>query len=389
MKELVKYDQQLVKKANREIILRMIREKKPISRAELAKLVGMSPTSVSRIVAELCDEGIIEESSVQKGGVGRRAILLSTNPQALYALSIQIDQDLARLGIVDLDSSIINSRELSFKDDQVDYRKIVEKLAQLSKEMIEEARIDKKRIVGLGMGIPGITDPERGKVIFSPQLGWKDKDLARDMEALLDLQVSVDNLTKLKALAENRFGSTGSSSKTAYISLGTGVGSALVIDGEIFKGVTNSAGEIGHTTVEPGGRLCECGRRGCLQTYITESALIKAARENKAVDSVAQIIDYAKEKEKWAEDILDKACTYMAVAVSNVICMYNPDRVILGGRLLDENPIIKDRLEEEVENIIWQPFKGSYEMICTSLGKSAGILGGATQVIDQYLYGRP
>ncbi|WP_279345669.1 ROK family protein, partial [Salmonella enterica] len=133
----------------------------------------------------------------------------------------------------------------------------VARIADIIEELILECDIDRRRIVGIGVGLPGIIDVEAGIVNFSVQLGWKNVQLAERLKELTGLQAVVDNELKVKALAERLKGSAYGSNRTVLLGFGNGVGSALILEGEIYRGVTNSAGEIGHTTVDPEGMMCD------------------------------------------------------------------------------------------------------------------------------------
>jgi predicted NBD/HSP70 family sugar kinase len=190
---------------------------------------------------------------------------------------------------------------------------------------------------------------------------------------------------KLKALSESIYGAARGSKKAALISIDNGVGSALTINGEIFRGDNNRAGEIGHTTIDPYGILCDCGRRGCLQTYIAEGALIQEANKVKQVSSVREIIDAANNNEIWAVNILDRTTTYISIAINNVLCMYAPDTVILSGKLIDKYPELVNMIEEKCTQFIWEHFRGTFKLVYSKLKDDSVIIGAATLALNTYL----
>lgn len=384
MTGIIKHDQELMKKNNRQIIIDLIREKRPISRADLAKLTNMSPTSVSRIVTELCELGLIKETELTSSGVGRKALLLDTVSNCTFVVSVELDQEMAKIAIVDFDANFIAEQYVYYNSQTMGWEGIIDKLCKSIEEIIEKTKIDKSKIIGVGFGIPGIIDTNKGIVVFSPQLGWKDIKLVSYIEKKLVYKTTIDNIIKLKALGENIHGSTKGYKRAALINFGTGVGSALIVNEEIYRGITNSAGEIGHTTIDPNGRLCHCGRRGCLQTYITDWALIQDAKMVKDVTDVKEIFTAASNEEGWAVDILDRLYTYVGIAVCDVIYMYNPDTVIISGKLIEEEPDMRDIIIDRVKELIWEPFKGTYNIKFSSLGDKSGVLGVATLVLDKY-----
>lgn len=385
MEQIIKHDQELMKKSNRKLILNLIREKRPISRADIAKVVNMSPTSVSRIVTELSDKGIVKETQLTSSGVGRKAILLDTVSDYKYTVSVELDKQAYMIGLVDFDSRIIDKVSLPYKEDPKDWKSLVSNVCESIKKMIVSHNIDESKLIGVGIGVPGIIDASKGLVLFSPQLGWKNVELKKYIEKCIGYKATIDNLIKLKALAENIHGSMKGSMRAALVNFGSGVGSALVVNKEIYRGVTNSAGEIGHTTVDPNGRLCDCGRKGCLQTYITEGALIGEANTFAKVKAVEEIFSAANRDEEWATNIIEKLYTYITIAVCNAINMYNPDIIIICGKIIEIEPKIFKEIKIRVENNVWEPFKDTYIMKTSNLGNDAVILGAATSVLDKYI----
>lgn len=385
MEKIKKHDQEYIKKQNKIMILNVIRNKRPISRADIAKITSMSPTSVGRIVGELEGIGLIRETELFSNGVGRKAMLLDIDAKSVLNIGVYLNRDVTRIGIVDFDGNIIKDETIKYSTSGIAPEVVIDNIADYIEKIINESNVDIEKINGIGIGIPGIIDFKHGKVVFSAQLGWKDIDVASRITKKLNIRTTIDNTVKLKALAESSQKAFEGSHRIALMSFGSGVGSALVIDGEIFRGNKNVAGEIGHTTVEPNGMLCECGRRGCLQTYIADSALIQEARKVSDVSSVRDIFDAANRKEDWAINILDMTATYISIAINNVLCMYNPDTVILGGRLIESNPEIVDLINKKCEKYIWDPFKGTFKIVYSKLKNDAVIIGAADLALNTYL----
>jgi len=385
MSEIVKHDQGLMRKSNKILILNLIREKRPISRAELAKITGMSPTSVSRIVSKLMEFGLIEETKLTSNGVGRKASLLDTNELSACSISIYLDLDSCIIGIVDFDGNLLKEERLTYDTENLIWTDIMNRVCETVKEMVKATAADHIKIVGLGVAVPGIVDTHRGVVVFSPQLGWTGVNLKKYLEEELGYRVVIENAIKAKALAEGIYGGAKDSSRAVYINFGSGVGSALITEDEIFRGTTNSAGEVGHTTMDPNGKLCDCGRRGCLQTYIADWALIQEAQMVKDVSTVGEIFEAYFSKEQWAVNIIKRLHTYIGVAICNVICMYNPDSVIIGGSLIQQDSNMEAIINKRVEELIWEPFSNTYQIKESKLGNKAGLLGMAELIFNDYI----
>ncbi len=386
MYRVVKHDQEMMRKINKGNILNLIREKKPVSRSDLAKITGMSPTSVGRIVTELIELGLIKETELASSHmVGRKALLLDTEPNSVYTVCIQLDEDVSRIGIVDFDGTVINECSCICDAHGINWNEFSDRICDEIEKLIAETHFDKSKIIGVGIGLPGLVDHTNGIVMFSPQLRWENVRLAEYFQNRLAHPVTIDNIIKAKALAENTYGSARGARRMVFIQFGTGVGSALIADNRIYRGVTNSAGEIGHTTINPDGRMCDCGRRGCLQTYITERALLQQARTIKNISGIDEIFEAYLKEESWAADIVNSLHTYISIAICNIICMYNPNTVIIGGKMIKQSPEIESIIKSKVDQQIWAQFKGSYEIRCSSLREHAGMLGMSILLVNKYI----
>ncbi|MEK5641067.1 sugar kinase [Paenibacillus rhizosphaerae] len=370
-----KHDQDYIRRKNRSTVFELIRKHSPLSRAEIARLTGMSPTTVSRIVSELYQQDFMHEIEQTTTGVGRKAVMLHVNPGSVLSVGVEIDRSGIRIGIVDLDGKVVHSTQVT-RDSRETPEATLERIASAIEELIQAEDIDRRKVVGIGVGLPGIVDYAGGSVVLSAQLGWKQTDIAGELRRLTGFEVAVDNELKVRALAEHQYGSARGSSRSVLIGFGSGVGSSLIIDGEIYRGETNSAGEIGHTVVDPGGLLCECGKVGCLQTYIAEASLVEQANKIKPIGSLEELFQARKDGEYWAASIVDRAMTFVAVTVSNIACVYNPDTVILTGKLVESFPEVRDFISDKcMDQFVWEPLRGTFQIVYSALESDGVVIG--------------
>lgn len=356
-----KLDQDFMKRQNRLTVFQIIKQHQPISRAAISKETGMSPTTVSRIIAEFLDEGYVVETEEQgSAGRGRKSTLLRLRDTSVLAVGAQLDRETVRIGIIDVQGNVMGSvsfprepREAS----ETTARRIGEQLRML----VRENGIDRCRIIGLGIGVPGIINTENGTVLLSVQLGWREVRLAELLGEATGLPVVVDNELKLKGLAEQLRGAAYGYNRTVLLGFGYGVGAALIHKGEIYRGATNSAGEIGHVMMNPHGMMCDCGNVGCLQTYITIPSLLSQAKKIEPIDTIGELLEQRRSGKRWASFLLDQAFAYMAMTVNNVVSMYNPDSVILSGELIDPFPEVYEAVVDLCcSKHIWEPFRGTF-----------------------------
>ncbi|MEK3737310.1 ROK family transcriptional regulator [Paenibacillus odorifer] len=370
-----KHDQDFMKRQNRLTVFEIIKNQQPISRASIAKQTGMSPTTVSRIVGELTEEGYLLDSEQVSSGLGRKSTLIGMIDTSVLSVGVELDRSLMSIGIVDLQGQLICSSQFPRTPDESPDRTL-ERIKDAIDQLFQQHVIDRTRIVGIGVGLPGIVNNEEGIVVFSVQLGWKNVPLAKRLKELTGFEIAVDNELKVRALAEHLKGAAVGSRRTALLGFGQGVGSAMILEGEIYRGVMNSAGEIGHTTVDPNGMMCECGKAGCLQTYINISSLLSEANRIRPIRTIEELFAAKHAGEQWAIHLIDRALMYMAITINNVVCMYNPDSVILSGELVDKFPDIYEEVEQlYLSRFTWEPLRGSFTIHRSLLNEKGVIIG--------------
>ncbi|MBD2861161.1 ROK family transcriptional regulator [Paenibacillus oceani] len=370
-----KHDQDFMKRQNRLTVFEIIKNQQPISRAFIAKQTGMSPTTVSRIVGELTEEGYLLETEQVSAGLGRKSTLLAMVDAAVLSVGVELDRHRIHIGIVDIQGKVVASGTYPRAADE-SAEITLERIGAEINRLTHENEIDCARLIGIGIGLPGIVDNDNGVVIFSVQLGWKNVRLAERLKEITGYDVAVDNELKVKALAEHLKGAAIGSNRTALLGFGNGVGSALIVEGEIYRGKTNSAGEIGHTTIDPNGMMCDCGKAGCLQTYINIHSLLAEANKTHPVRTIEELFEARRAGERWAVYLIDRALMYMAITINNVVCMYNPDSVILSGELADKFPeIYQEVVELCITRFVWEPLRGTFTILRSELSEQGVVIG--------------
>lgn len=373
-----KQDQILMKKQNKTFVLDLIKNMAPISRMEISKMTKMSPTSITRIVGELQEQGFVKETKLVTSGVGRKAVLLDVCGDVLFTIGVELDKSVLKIGVVNYLGEMINLQTY-VRNPLESYEVTVQNIASKVNSIIELNVIPIDKIIGLAVGLPGSIDYENGIVRVAEQLRWKNVHLSRDLSELTSLNVVIDNELKMKIIAENTVGKAKDSKSTILVGIGSGIGSAILLNGEVHRGESNNAGEIGHTVIDPNGNVCNCGKFGCLCTYISEGAILADAKKMKDVSSIDDVFSAFRNGESWALNILDRTATYIALAISNLACLYEPECIILSGNLIDKMPEIKQQIEEKCERYMWEPIKKNLRIVHSSLGSHGVVLGAAIQ----------
>ncbi|RPI30186.1 MAG: ROK family protein, partial [Chloroflexota bacterium] len=251
---------------NKRIILDMIRfTPGGIARAELARQMGLTRAAVTTIVSDLINTAIVREAESGPATGGRRPILLEINPKRGFVVGIDMGATHASIVITDFSAHILHEIEIPFNVDQgpdICLRTIDIHL----RELLDRGNLTFKDIMSIGMGVPGPVVAEAGLVSAPPIMpGWDDYPIRGHLESIWQVPVSVNNDAELGALGEWAYGAGRGETNLAYIKVGFGVGSGLLLDGHIYRGATGCAGEIGHVTIHDGGPRCSCGNLGCLE----------------------------------------------------------------------------------------------------------------------------
>ena len=345
-----------VKRNNRSATLRILHEKGDMSRKRLAEYMKLTPPAITKIVAEMLQEGLLREgSAVSSGAVGRREILVELNTHAACGLGVLINLRQAILSATWLDGSVIFSEEIILPP-RAPARETVERLAARLMELVEENLLAKERIVGLGIAVRGITISNRRGVNDSfGALAEENVPLCDWFEELTGLRCMLANNVRALLAAQMFLSKDEACGSQFFLRCVDGIGAALSIDGKIWHGVTLQCSEIGHIpVVRRGGKPCSCGKSGCLETIASPSAILEEANAVLSPEKTPVLwkIVQGKETRKFALDdvfsaassgddgaatIVDTAVHALGGAVKSVIYLIDPGKIVLYGRMFDND----------------------------------------------------
>mgnify|MGYP000018271365 FL=1 len=365
---------ELLHSYNKKVIFNYIRVNELISRSELSQRIGVSATAITRLVNSMIETGMVEEVGVcDVDSVGRRPIMLSVCKDCMYALGVNIDIDEVVIGCINVQGEVI--RTLRTSDfDGTDPENVVQTVLKLYRRLLDELDAPvREKIIGMGVGAPGVIDWPEGHTRVTPQLHWHPFPLRERLRSLLDIEVLVDNNVKAIATAESMFGGRKGNDSFFVLEIGSGLGAAYVLDGRVLRGSNGVMGEIGHTLAVENGVRCDCGRNGCLQAYTCISGL-----ETRLGMPIEQIMRLRRSNER-VQTILDEAVRYLSKAVANVINYYNPGAIIAYGRLFDLWPELFDLLRIRSREMLWLPKDADFHFYRSSLdNESSRVLAAAS-----------
>ncbi|MEG2394295.1 MAG: ROK family protein [Ruthenibacterium sp.] len=374
-----KVDRDLMRQLNMKLVFWQIYQCKQATRPQLARLTGISLMAVGRLADELIERGLVQESDpVGDALVGRPAKMLHVANKALPIGGIYVDREGIRTGIVDPYGQILCKSSAPMPQDGENPRQLLKAAVALLQETAQKNEMPMPSSVGLAC--PGLVSWETGNVRFSSQLKWNDVNVLTVLKELLpNTYLAVDNDIKALALAESRFGAAMGYDSCVLLSIGSGIGAAAVIGGTIYRGKENDAGEIGHISINPSGRLCECGRIGCLQTNIADWAILQEARSVRPGISLCEIFEAYQACEPWANLLLQRVSSYICMVINLLANVYAPQAIVLCGSLITDFPQMRMLAIETFQHTHGDMLSAGFDLKVSSFG-SDGLLMGATSI---------
>ncbi|HEY7146410.1 MAG TPA: ROK family protein [Streptosporangiaceae bacterium] len=321
----------LLRDLNVSLLIELVRQAGPVSRADLARRSELSAPTVSGIVAELLRRGIFTEVAVAPSSGGRPPILLQLDPRAGYVVGIKLRGDGLTNVVCDLEANVVAAAEVpgAFVADPEAALTAIE---HATRQMLREAKIARSKVLGAGIGLSGIIDSALGTCQFSHLLDWRDVPLAGPLARGLRLPVWVDNDVNTLAVAEKWSGEGAAARNFITLSVGRGVGVGIVVDRTLYRGALGAAGEFGHVIVEPGGPPCECGRSGCLEALVSDAALCRQLGEQLGRPVTRpELVTRAKAGDPVTAGLLAAAGARLGLAVANMTTLLNPELLIVCG----------------------------------------------------------
>ncbi len=327
--------------ANRRRVLRAVQFAGVITQAELSRTTGLAAATVSNLVHELEDTGLVAVTGTVRAGRRARAVRLAT-PVGLVA-GMDFGHRHLRVAVADLTCRVLAEARM----DLPDRHRAVDGLAHaahLLDSVLEQADVPRGGVLGVGLGLPAPIDSRTG-LVGAPTIlpGWVGVDPAALGETRFGVAVFVDNDANLGALAEATWGAGRGVANSAYLKLSDGVGAGLMLGGQLYQGRIGTAGEIGHTTLQEFGALCRCGNRGCLETLASTEAVLALLRPTHGPRlSVARAVELAHHGDAGCRRVLADTGRQVGIAAANLCNLVNPDRIIVGGELAAAGPLLLD-----------------------------------------------
>lgn len=388
-----------VKRSNRATIFRAIRALGPIARIDLARQTRLNAGTVTNIVDELLAAGLVGETGQGVSRVGRRPVFLEVNPTARYAIGIDIARDAISGAVVDLAGHQHASLREAAGPWLTGETVLAAACAVIERLLADFSAAERAALVGIGIGAVGPLSLRSGRFLAPPSFGsWQDLALVSHIQARFGLPTFVDNNGNTSALAEQWFGAGQGIDNFVFLSLGTGVGGGLVLDGELYRGEHDVAGELGHLSVDASGPRCACGNYGCLEMYASvprvlaatraalatgEPSAIRARLRPSADPTLDAVIAAARDGDPLAVRVFADATHALAAGLVTIINSFDPRLVLLGRELAGAGALLLDPVRAEVQRRVFPALRDTVRIETSTLA-AAPTIGAATLALQGF-----
>jgi len=378
--ELITWNQQVVKKNNKSLVLQMIMEKEPISRADIAQVTGLNKATVSSLVNELLEEEFIYESGPGESSGGRRPVLLHFNREAGYSIGIDIGVNYILGVLTDLKGEILFEQNQIIQDTSMPV--VLGLVKKMIRSLIDGMSKSKYGALGIGIGVPGIVDKD-GTILLAPNLDWKDIDLKSEIEEEFQLPVIIENEANAGAYGEKQLGTAQNIPNIVYISAGIGIGAGIIINGMLYQGKNGYSGEMGHMIIDVGGKQCRCGSKGCWEVYASEHALLEMANDKSA--TLDSLLEAAENGESEAISLFEQIGCYLGYGINNIINTFNPDLVIIGNRLANAKKWLEEPIRRTIQSHTLSFHQNDVKLYFSKYPKYSTVLGVSAFVVENFI----
>jgi predicted NBD/HSP70 family sugar kinase len=336
-------DQATVRRLNLSLLLNNLAAGGARSRARLADDTGLTKATVSSLVAELIDRGLVMEGTVDRSGLGRPGRAVELDPGGVRFLGIELQVDYITGMVLDLRGTVLARQRLGRSMAELGPARALGEVADVARSLVAEADSRVDQVQSLHLAVPGLIDADAGMLALAPNLHWRDIDIVHTLMGRLqwnDARIGVDNDANMGAIAHYAVGDASRTQNLLYIAGAVGVGAGMIVDGRIVRGSAGFAGEVGHIAVGSPDRLCGCGRRGCWETAVSLSALLAAvagddgAAPEPATDLSARLVQIKRRAaagERRVLSALDEQAHWLGIGLSVLANILNPDTFVLGG----------------------------------------------------------
>ncbi len=366
-------------------LLQLIESRGPISRAELSRVSGLSQPTVSGAMEGILKSGLVRAIGAGDSTGGRRPELLAYNAEAGYVVGVDLGGTNLKLGLTDLAGKVLHRLDEPTPKESAAQDSVVRAIFAAVERLIKESGIRWKDIIGIGIGAPGVTDPDTGLVALAPAVGWNKTPVKRLLSERFGLPCHVDNDVNAAALAEMTFGKGPKLDNFIFLAIGTGIGAGIVIDGKIYRGRNHAAGEVGYLVIDRAWKPDSVTDFGCLESMAAAPAILRKASSvlpelggEADPGAVEAVFDLARRGDGAAVEVVEEIAGYIGIALANLAVVLDPEAVVLGGGVSQAGDVLVEFVKRKLKQV--SPIVP--QVYVSSLGADAGMLGAAALAIN-------
>ncbi|WP_428643062.1 ROK family protein [Roseibium sp.] len=371
-----KADRDQIRRQNRSIVLQALRRSGPMARIDLGQITRLSPATVTAITSDLLDQGLIlslesEEPKTHQAR-GRPRTLLKLNPDAVFTIGVRLSVNNIDLALVNFAGEVTREKRTHFDSATADADSFPGTLVEAISQFLKEADVKPARVREIGVAAQGVVETETGLVAWSPAFAGRKIPIVNPLQSAFGAECYISNDTNMITEAlhwsdPNRYSGT-----FAVIMLDYGVGMGLYLDNHLFSGASGTAAEFGHANHIPGGALCRCGKKGCLEAYLSDYALVRAATHQPedtdpitikaGVGGLARLIELAGSGDENAQKAFHEAGRVLGYGIARVIAMIDPKRVVLTGAAMRAFSFMEKGMWEGLEEALVADLRNNFSL---------------------------
>lgn len=392
-------DHNLLRQMNIALVARLLRELQPVSRIRLAERAGLGRSTITGIIQQMIGEGLVREVGEEESTGGRKPVLLELVSGCALVACVRLTPRTATLGLADLNGRLVARHRRALRGER-EPEEVLERVTTWVTEMLRESRPESTRVVATGLVVPGRVEPDLGHVTESAAFGWTDAPVGQRLAGRIGMEVLVESEGSAFVLGEWNHGAGSGADHLLGLSLGAGVGSGLVLDGRLCRGMTGGVGEVAHLQVDPEGPVCECGRRGCLTALVSDRALVGqalAALDRGAASLIPELVEgvlpavtrevivaAAQDGDRLGARLLEQAGHRVGTALAQVANVVGPSVIIMGGDAVDQaGDLILGPATEALLSRLVPWLKERVQVRAAALGEAGLLLGAAERVLER------
>ncbi len=362
-----------LREANRGRIVDAIKRHGGLTQVELAAATGLSPATVSNIVKELSEQGVLSTSKSMRSG--RRAQYVTLAHASGLVCGIHFSQRQLRIALADAAMTVLTEHEMPLARDHRSDNEI-RRVGMLLADMLESVSAERDELLSVGVAVSAPMDAASGMVARPGILrGWEGVPIAESIERALNVPVAVDNASNLSASAEHQQGALRGHDDAMFVEVSDGIGSGILINGRLLRGATGSAGELGHTVIVENGPLCRCGNLGCLEAIAGGDAVLDELRTRLPGLKLADVVVRAMSGDDACVRAIADAGAHIGVAAANAAAMYDPSRIVIGGHLARAGELLLGPIRQVVDRALATRLAPPPEIVAGQLGPRAALVG--------------